>query len=82
MAAVGGTGGHDGAAIYSRFVEVIELFEGEGDYGEFDEAGWVEVLLGVKVVGMGGEGGVVLGVAVNLGIDDLKLVLGISGNSL
>ena len=36
LAAVGGTSGHDGAAGDSGVVEVVELFEGEGYYGEFD----------------------------------------------
>jgi hypothetical protein len=50
--------------------------------GEFDEAGGVEVLLRVEVVGVGGEGGAVLGVAVDLDVDDLELVLGVLGDAL
>ena len=82
MAAVGRAGGYDGAAGDSGFMDVVELFEGESYYGEFDEAGWVEVLAGVEVVGVGGEGGAVLGVAVDLGINDLELVLGVIGDAL
>ena len=77
LAAVGSTGSHDGAAGYAGFVEVIQLFEREGYDGKFDQTGGVEVLVGIEMVGMGSESGAVLGVAVNLGVDDLKLVLGI-----
>ena len=81
LAAVGSAGSHDGAAGYVGFVEVIQLFEREGYYGKFDQTGGVEVLAGIEVVGMGSESGAVLSVAVNLGVDDLKLVLGIGGDA-
>ena len=82
MATPSGAGGHDGAAINSWFIEVVELFEGEDGDGELDEAGRVEVLAGVEVVGVEGESGAVLGVAVDLGVDDLEFVLGILGDAL
>ena len=81
LTAVGSAGGHDGAAGYVGFVEVIQLFEREGYYGKFDQTGGVEVLAGIEVVGVGSENGAILGVAVNLGVDDLKLVLGIGGDA-
>jgi len=81
LTAVGSAGGHDGAAGYVGFVEVIQLFEREGYDGKFDQAGGVEVLAGIEVVGVGSKSGAVLGVAVNLGVNDLKLVLGIGGDA-
>jgi len=81
LAAVGGAGSHDGAAVYTWNAEVVELFEGERNDGEFDQTGGVEVLLRIEVKGMWGEGGTVLGVAVDLGVDDLKLVLGVGGDA-
>ena len=81
LAAVGSAGSHDGAAGYAGFVEVIQLFEREGYDGKFDQAGGVEVLAGIEVVSVGSESGAILSIAVNLGIDDLKLVLGIGGDA-
>ncbi|UOQ97496.1 hypothetical protein MUN81_19970 [Hymenobacter sp. 5317J-9] len=82
LATVGSAGGHDGTTVYPRLIEVVELFEGEGDYGEFYKTGGVEILLGVEVVGVWREDGTVLRVAVDLGVDDLQLVLGIEGDAL
>ena len=82
LAAPSGASGHDSAAGDAGVVKVVELFEGEGDDGEFDQAGWVEVLARVEVIGVGGEGGAVLGVAVDLGVNDLELVLGVVGDAL
>ena len=81
LTAVGSAGGHDGAAGYVGFVEVIQLFEREGYYGKFDQTGGVEVLAGIEVVGVGSKSGAVLGVAVNLGVDNLELVLGIGSDA-
>ena len=81
LAAVSHACGHNSAAGYAGFVEVIQLFEREGYDGKFDQAGGVEVLAGIEVVGVGRESGVVLGITVNLGVNDLKLVLGIGGNA-
>ena len=82
LAAPSGASGHDSAAGDAGVVKVVELFEGEGDDGEFDQAGWVEVLARVEVIGVGGEGGAVLGVAVDLGVNVLELGLGVVGDAL
>ena len=62
-------------------VEVVELFERQEADGELDEAGGVEVLAGVEVVGVGGKVGLIVGVAVDLGVDDLQLVLWMGGDA-
>lgn len=77
----GGASDHDSAAIYPYFVEVVKLFEGEGDNRKLDQAGGVEVLLRIEMIGIGGKKWAVLSVAVDLGVNDLELVLEISGDA-
>ena len=76
MAPIGSASGHDGAVREVRPVEVVELFEGKHCNGKLDQAGGVEVVTRIKVIGVGSESGTILGVTVDLGVNDLKLITG------
>jgi hypothetical protein len=52
----------------------MELFEGQQGHGQLDEAGGIEVLARIEVVGVLSEMRDVLSVAVYLGVDELELV--------
>ena len=47
LTTIGRASTHDGSTGNTGLIELIELFEGKGYYGEFDQAGGIEVLAGI-----------------------------------